>query len=247
MSHSSQHKPSDRPSTSRRSLRHHLGSKLERLEDRRLFSGSPSAIVLAASPTTVVAGNPVTLNATLFSTLVAPNTGTVTFKDGSTTLGTVTVTSSTVTLSDVVLSPGTHTLSASYSGDPIYYQPSSSANTGYDLVNTVAGNGGSGETGNNGPATAAELQDPEGVAVDSSGDVYIADNVGQTVREVKPNGTIIAVAGNGTYGYGGLNGPATLAAPLFLGNNQPSEDTNPGRGKCGVGGRFASDLRGGFC
>ena len=43
------------------------------------------------------------------------------------------------------------------------------------VITTVAGNGTEGYSGDNGPATAAELYDPEGVAVDSAGDLFIAD------------------------------------------------------------------------
>ena len=138
-----------------------------------------------------------------------------------------------------------------------------------DII-TVAGNGTGGYSGDNGPATAAELDDPYGVAVDAAGDLFIADNGQQrdprgrqgdrrhhhrrrqrypglqrrqrtrdrrragrsrtaspstpratcsspttcnnVIREVvKATGDIITVAGNGTDGYSGDNGPATAA------------------------------------
>ena len=80
-----------------------------------------------------------------------------------------------------------------------------------DII-TVAGNGTAGYSGDNGPATAAELNGPVGVAVDSVGDLFIADNSNNVVREVvKATGDIITVAGNGTAGYSGDNGPATAA------------------------------------
>ena len=80
-----------------------------------------------------------------------------------------------------------------------------------DII-TVAGNGTAGYSGDNGPATAAELNGPTGVAVDSVGDLFIADNGNNRVREVvKATGDIITVAGNGTAGYSGDNGPATAA------------------------------------
>jgi hypothetical protein len=79
-----------------------------------------------------------------------------------------------------------------------------------DIV-TVAGNGTAGDRGDNGPATAAELNAPNGVAVDAAGDLFIADS-GNVVREVvKATGDIITVAGNGTTGYRGDGGPATAA------------------------------------
>jgi len=77
-------------------------------------------------------------------------------------------------------------------------------------ITTVAGNGMYGFSGDNGPATSAELNDPQSVAVDSSGNLYIADTFNNRVRKVS-NGVITTVAGNGTFGFGGDNGPATSA------------------------------------
>ncbi len=80
-----------------------------------------------------------------------------------------------------------------------------------DII-TVAGNGTAGYSGDNGPATAAELDSPRGIAVDSAGDLFIADSDNNVIREVvKATGDIITVAGNGTAGYSGDNGPATAA------------------------------------
>ena len=80
-----------------------------------------------------------------------------------------------------------------------------------DII-TVAGNGTAGYSGDNGPATAAELHGPDGVAVDAAGDLFIADTLNNVIREVvKATGDIITVAGNGTGGYSGDNGPATAA------------------------------------
>ena len=77
---------------------------------------------------------------------------------------------------------------------------------------TAAGNGIAGYTGDNGPATAAELTSPWGLAFDSAGDLFIADADNNVVREVvKATGDIITVAGNGTAGYSGDGGPATAA------------------------------------
>ena len=56
-------------------------------------------------------------------------------------------------------------------------------------------------------ATAAELNGPAGIAVDSAGDLFIADQYNNVVREVNlATGTITTVAGNGTAGYSGDNG-----------------------------------------
>jgi uncharacterized protein (TIGR03437 family) len=71
-----------------------------------------------------------------------------------------------------------------------------------------------GSLGNGGPAASAQLIEPTGVAVDKSGNVYIADIGNATVRKVSPGGTISAFAGVGylTWGaYAGEGGPATQA------------------------------------
>ncbi len=80
-------------------------------------------------------------------------------------------------------------------------------------VTTVAGNyaSGAGYSGDGGPATQAQLSQPQGVAVDSGGNLYIADRGNSRIRKVA-NGTITTVAGTGTAGYGGDGGLATLAA-----------------------------------
>ncbi|MER7225902.1 hypothetical protein ABT370_22285, partial [Streptomyces rubradiris] len=78
-------------------------------------------------------------------------------------------------------------------------------------IGTVAGNGTAGFSGDGGPATAAQLNCPRGVAVDSTGTLYIADGTNHRVRKVTPDGKISTVAGNGTAGFGGDGGPATAA------------------------------------
>jgi DNA-binding beta-propeller fold protein YncE len=78
-------------------------------------------------------------------------------------------------------------------------------------VYTVAGNGTMGYTGDNGLAIDAELNNPWGIAISPSGNIYIADSMNNVIRMVFPNGTIITVAGNGTMGYSGDGGPAIKA------------------------------------
>ena len=77
----------------------------------------------------------------------------------------------------------------------------------------VAGNGVPGFSGDNGPATSAQVGGPRGLAVDSAGNVYIADSYANRVRKVS-NGVITTVAGNGTQGFSGDNGPA-ISAQLY--------------------------------
>jgi sugar lactone lactonase YvrE len=81
------------------------------------------------------------------------------------------------------------------------------------IITTVAGNGVQGFSGDNGPATAAELDSPAGLALDSAGDLYIADSHNHRVREVAAaTGTISTIAGTGAPGFSGDGGPATAAS-----------------------------------
>lgn len=83
------------------------------------------------------------------------------------------------------------------------------------IITTIAGISNLGYNGDNQSATAASLFAPQGVAVDTAGNVYIADTQNNRVRKVTPAGIITTVAGNGTAGYGGDGGPAT-AAEIYL-------------------------------
>jgi uncharacterized protein (TIGR03437 family) len=78
-------------------------------------------------------------------------------------------------------------------------------------VTTIAGSGDIGFSGDFGPATDAELTDPHAIALDSSGNVYIADTGNNRIRKVYSDGTIATIAGNGSFGEGGDGGPATNA------------------------------------
>ena len=72
---------------------------------------------------------------------------------------------------------------------------------GAQIITTVAGNGTAGYSGDGGPATSAQLNFSfglAGVAVDTAGNLYIADNVNCRIRKVAADGTITTVAGNGT-------------------------------------------------
>jgi hypothetical protein len=79
------------------------------------------------------------------------------------------------------------------------------------LIHTIAGTGTAGFSGDNGPATAAQLNIPAGLTLDSNGDLFIADRLNNRIREVTPQGIITTVAGNGTGGFSGDGGPATNA------------------------------------
>jgi uncharacterized protein (TIGR03437 family) len=71
------------------------------------------------------------------------------------------------------------------------------------VIDTVAGGGQSSLTSSNDgiPATAAVLGEPQGVAVDSAGSLYIGDTQGNHVRRVSPTGIISTIAGRALYGY----------------------------------------------
>lgn len=75
----------------------------------------------------------------------------------------------------------------------------------------IAGTGTAGYSGDNGTATSAELNAPNAVAVDATGDVFISDGLNHAIRMVNAGGTITTVAGSGSAGYGGDGGPATSA------------------------------------
>lgn len=87
------------------------------------------------------------------------------------------------------------------------------------IITTVVGDGtgNAGFVGDGGPATKAELNSPKGLALDSSGNLYIADNLNNRIRIVQPNGIITTIAGNGLFGTSG-DGGAALSAEL----NRPS-------------------------
>src|SRR5438309_12063211 len=79
-------------------------------------------------------------------------------------------------------------------------------------IQTVAGTGTFGFSGDGGPATNAELAQPTGVYVDNSGNLFIVDTYNSRIREVDAaTGIIQTVAGNGTFGFSGDGGPATSA------------------------------------
>ncbi|HEY3128886.1 MAG TPA: hypothetical protein VGL91_05470 [Acidobacteriota bacterium] len=79
------------------------------------------------------------------------------------------------------------------------------------VISSVAGNGTGGFMGDGGPATAAQLSGPAGVALDDAGNLYIADTGNHRIRRVTPDGIINTVAGDGTAGTGGDGGPPTSA------------------------------------
>ena len=97
---------------------------------------------------------------------------------------------------------------------------------GDGTISTTGGNPNSTSIGDGGPATAALIPNPNGLAIDKSGNLYVADLgedgfsnggggplyvSGHRIRKIATNGTITTVAGNGTQGYSGDGGPAAVA------------------------------------
>jgi uncharacterized protein (TIGR03437 family) len=78
-------------------------------------------------------------------------------------------------------------------------------------IHTVAGTGTAGNSGDEGPATAAALNAPAGVAVDAYGDVYITDTGNQQLRLITADGILHTIAGQGTAGFAGDGGSALSA------------------------------------
>jgi sugar lactone lactonase YvrE len=81
------------------------------------------------------------------------------------------------------------------------------------IITTVAGNGTGGFGGDGGFATNADLHWPTGVSIDTSGNLFIADQGNNRIRKVSTNGIITTVVGNGTAGYN-WDGGAAISAEL---------------------------------
>lgn len=80
-----------------------------------------------------------------------------------------------------------------------------------ETITTLAGNDMQDFSGDGGPAAQASLNEPTGVAVDTRGNVYVADSANHCVRRIGKDGVIATVAGMGTSGFSGDGEQATLA------------------------------------
>lgn len=83
--------------------------------------------------------------------------------------------------------------------------------TAAPTITSVAGTGKKGYSGDGGPATQAQIDQPFDVLIDAAGNLYFSDTNNHAVRKVDAKGIITTVAGNGTKGYSGDGGPATKA------------------------------------
>ncbi len=118
---------------------------------------------------------------------------------------------------DVVAGPG----GVLYVSDPLNHRVAVIKADG--TIDTYAGTGTTGFGGDGGSASDAALFHPAGLAVDSSGTLYIADSANQRIRGVSNDGIIATVAGNGEQGFGGDGGPAlqaTLDNPVAVAVSQ---------------------------
>jgi trimeric autotransporter adhesin len=79
------------------------------------------------------------------------------------------------------------------------------------VISTYAGNTVMSHTGDGGPASAATMVRPAGIAFDAAGNLYIADGQGNDIRKISASGIISTVAGTDTAGYSGDGGQATAA------------------------------------
>ena len=110
-----------------------------------------------------------------------------------------------------------------------------SVNTATGVISTIAGTGTAGFSGDNGPATSAQLNYPSGILVNNVNQIFIADSFNSLVRRVDTSQTIITFAGNGSIGDGG---PATSAILSTL--NGVTRDS---QGNLYIGDSFANLLR----
>lgn len=106
------------------------------------------------------------------------------------------------------------------------------------IITTVAGTGTKSFGGDGGAAVSAYLSGPTDVAMDASGNLYIADPENHRIRMLDTEGIISTVAGNGTKGFSGDGGPATAASFNF-----PYAVTVDGSGNLFIVDRFNNRIR----
>jgi hypothetical protein len=82
------------------------------------------------------------------------------------------------------------------------------------IISTIAGSGEDGYSGDEGPATSADINGPTGIATDDYGNIYFSDGNNNRVRVVNSYGIIHTIAGNGEYGVSADNDITATSAPL---------------------------------
>jgi Bacterial Ig-like domain (group 3) len=176
-------------------------------------AGTPTSVINTVAGGGVGDGGPATA-ASLFPTDVAVGADGNIFINGRGLIREVNHITGVIT---TVVAGGDSGIAVDGSGHLYFAEPFSHRVRAVDLstgkITTVAGYGGSAYSGDGGPATAAGLGDPNSLAVDAHGHLYIADWSHNVIRAVDlTTGVITTVAGNGHGGYSGDGGPATAAA-----------------------------------
>jgi DNA-binding beta-propeller fold protein YncE len=94
------------------------------------------------------------------------------------------------------------------------------------MITTVGGKGSGnyGFSGDGGPAANALLNDPQGAAVDSAGNIYITDQDNQRIRMISPSRIISTIAGDGKQGFLGDGGPSASARNRSAWRNRGGAD-----------------------
>ena len=178
------------------------------------ISPAATATAVAASTATPVYGQSETLTATITSAGGTPTTGTVTFFDGATPLTTVGINNGTASFTTTAPDGRTTCPDGHLQRRRTRFFRERSVLSPASIIQTVAGTGVAGYNGDGIPATSAELYNPYGVAVDSKGDLFIADAQNNLVLEVNATTHLITtVAGTGVAGYNG-DGIAATSAEL---------------------------------
>jgi len=178
--------------------------------------GIATTTSLTASAISLPFGDILTLTATVNAASGDTPTGTVTFFNGQISLGSGLLNSSGVATLAITPAIGSYSIIANYGGSTTDGASSSSAvpvtvtsaSNSPDIY-TFAGDGALGYNGDGELATSAELNGSVQMAMDTAGNVYLADSSNHRIRKVfASTGTITTVAGNGTSGYTGDGGPA---------------------------------------
>jgi sugar lactone lactonase YvrE len=123
-----------------------------------------------------------------------------------------TITSQPVSQSIVYGQTAAFSVTAAGAGPFTYQWLFNGTNLPNGIITSVAGNGANGFSGDGGAATNAALKYPSRVAVDSYGNLFIADWLNRRIREVNTNGIITTVAGTNNEGFSGDGGAATNAS-----------------------------------
>lgn len=103
-----------------------------------------------------------------------------------------------------------HVALTALAATPLAAQPDNRTTRDW-TIETIAGTGIAGTTGDHGPALSAQVNDPYGVVRGPDGALWFCEHAGHTIRRIAPDGTIHTVAGTGTAGYTGDGGPASAA------------------------------------